>query len=82
MNFGLFFETALVAILSYVPFLNIVLGTRPIAFPHFCVPSFSFFVIIMAYDELRKIYVRNGMQRKEGSNHIKFTGWTARNTSF
>merc|ERR1712091_750399 len=40
-NFGLFFETALVAILCYVPFLNVALGTRQICFPHFAVPSFS-----------------------------------------
>jgi len=33
-NFGLFFETALVAVLCYVPPLNVALGTRAIAFPH------------------------------------------------
>merc|ERR1712194_271739 len=54
-NFGLFFETALVAILLYVPFLNVALGTRQIAFPHFAVPSFSFYIAIFFYDELRKI---------------------------
>merc|ERR1712127_453006 len=46
-NFGLFFETALVAILLYVPF-------------------FSFFVAIFFYDELRKIWLRNGMTREHG----------------
>jgi sodium/potassium-transporting ATPase subunit alpha len=60
-NFGLFSETALVAILCYVPFLNIALGTRMIAFPHFLVPSFSFFVVIFLYDEMRKIWLRQGM---------------------
>jgi len=81
-NFGLFFETTLVAILSYVPFLNIVLGTRPIAFPHFAVPSFSFFAIIMGYDELRKIFVRNGFSRNPVTRRIKYTGWVARNTYY
>jgi len=82
MIFGLFFETALVAILSYIPFLNLVLGTRAVALPHFGVPSFSFFVIIMSYDELRKIYVRNGMKRERGSNRVKLDGWVVRNTYY
>merc|ERR1719453_1654189 len=81
-NFGLFFETALVALLAYIPPLNNVLGTRMIAFPHFAVPSFSFFVIIMSYDELRKIYLRNGMIRSKHSKRIKFDGWVIRNTYY
>lgn len=72
-NFGLFFETALVAVLLYVPFLNVALGTRPIAFPHFAVPSFSFYVAIFFYDELRKIWLRGGMTKEGGT--LKLTGW-------
>jgi hypothetical protein len=82
MIFGLFFETTLVGILSYIPFLNLVLGTRAVALPHFGVPSFSFFVIILSYDELRKIYVRNGMTRERGSNRVKLNGWVVRNTYY
>jgi sodium/potassium-transporting ATPase subunit alpha len=73
-NFGLFFETALVAVLLYVPFLNIGLGTRQIAFPHFAVPSFSFYVAIFFYDELRKIWLRNGMVRS-ADGKLKLDGW-------
>jgi sodium/potassium-transporting ATPase subunit alpha len=65
-NFGLFFETALVAILLYVPFLNTALGTRQIPFPHFACPSFSYYVAIFFYDEMRKIWLRNGMVREGG----------------
>jgi len=72
-NFGLFFETALVAILLYVPFLNVALGTRQIAFAHFGLPSFSFYVAIFFYDELRKIWLRGGMERVDGK--LKLTGW-------
>jgi len=79
-NFGLFFETALVAILLYVPFLNVALGTRPIPFAHFAVPSFSFFVAIFFYDELRKIWLRNGMTREQGQ--LKLTGWIVQNTYY
>jgi len=82
MIFGLFFETALVAILSYVAFLNLVLGTRSVALPHFGVPSFSFFTVIVFYDELRKIYVRAGMKRERGSNRVKLQGWVVRNTYY
>jgi len=82
MIFGLFFETTLVAGLSYVPFFNLVLGTRAVAFPHFAVPSFSFFVVIMSYDELRKIFVRDGMKRERGSNRVKLDGWVVRNTYY
>jgi len=82
MIFGLFFETVLTAILSYIPFLNLVLGTRAVAFPHFGIPSFSFFVVILSYDEVRKIYVRDGMKRERGSNRVKLEGWVVRNTYY
>lgn len=72
-NFGLFFETALVAILCYVPPLNVGLGTRQIAFPHFLVPSFSFYSVIFFYDEMRKTMLRNGMVKENGK--LKFKGW-------
>lgn len=80
-NFALFFETALCAILCYVPFLNIMLGTRQIAFPHFAVPSFSFFCVIMAYDECRKIFLRTGI-KKSRNGRAKYDGWIVRNTYY
>jgi sodium/potassium-transporting ATPase subunit alpha len=79
-NFGLFFETALVAFLCYVPPLNVALGTRMIAFPHFAVPSFSFFVAIFFYDEVRKIWLRHGMVREDGRLRLK--GWIVQNTYY
>jgi len=79
-NFGLFFETALVAVLCYVPFLNVALGTRQICFPHFAVPSFSFYCAIFFYDEMRKIWLRNGMVREEGRLRLK--GWIVQNTYY
>jgi sodium/potassium-transporting ATPase subunit alpha len=79
-NFGLFFETALVAILLYIPALNIGLGTRQIPPAHFAVPSFSFFTAIFFYDELRKIWLRDGMVREAG--RLKLRGWITRNTYY
>ena len=79
-NFGLFFETSLVAILLYVPAFNIGLGTRQVPPAHFAVPSFSFFVAIFFYDELRKIWLRDGMVREGG--RLKLKGWITRNTYY
>jgi|TARA_B110000285_G_C15134005_1_gene625599 sodium/potassium-transporting ATPase subunit alpha len=79
-NFGLFSETFLVGVLLYVPFLNIALGTRQIPFVHFAVPSFSFFVSIFFYDELRKIWLRSGMVREAGK--LKLKGWIVQNTYY
>lgn len=79
-NFGLFFETALVACLLYVPFLNVALGTRQIPFAHFAVPSFSFYCAIFFYDELRKLWLRSGMVREQG--RLKLKGWIVQNTYY
>lgn len=81
-NFALCFETILVVILCYVPFLNTVLGTRMIAFPHFAVPSMGFFMIIMFYDETRKVFLRRGMETSSTTHRIKFKGWITRNTYY
>ena len=81
-NFALFFETALVAILCYVPFLNTVLGTRMIAFPHFGIPAMSFFMVIIFYDETRKVFLRQGMVFSRSTGRIKFDGWVVRNTYY
>lgn len=42
MNFGLFFETALGAIMCYTP-VNIALSSRPLYWRHFGFPAFPFF---------------------------------------
>jgi len=85
-NFGLFFETALVAILSYVEALNIGLGTRHVAPPHFAVPSFTFFCVIMFYDEFRKNMLRAGVETTKdvetGLDQKKYVGWIAQNTYY
>ena len=79
-NFGLVFETVLVGILLYVPFLNVALGTRQIAFPHFACPSFSFYVAIFFYDEVRKIWLRSGMVKE--NNKLRLKGWIVQNTYY
>jgi len=40
----------------------------------------SFYVCIFMYDELRKIWLRNGMQRIDGK--LRFKGWIVQNTYY
>ena len=78
-NVSLLFETALVILISYVPPIEVGLGTRAVAPSHFAIPSFSFFAILFFYDEIRKIYIRKGIDKSE-KGRIRYTGWIARNT--
>merc|ERR1712002_499428 len=57
LNFGLFFETALAAILQYTPGLNTGLRLRPMnATWWFC--GFPFSLLIWVYDETRRYFLR------------------------
>ena len=76
MNRALVLETVLVAFLCYFKWLNAALGTRMIALPHFAIPAFSFFAIIVLYDETRKWLVRKGI------DGVNFHGWVAQNTYY
>lgn len=80
--FGLFFETALAMIIVYVPGINTVLMTRPLASPHCIIPAMGYFVAMYFYDELRKIYVRAGIVRDAVTGKTIYTGWVARNTFY
>lgn len=57
LNFALLFETGVALLITYVPFLNIVWGTRPLNILYLFV-GIPFFIFIMAYDELRKFAIR------------------------
>lgn len=78
-NAALLFETCLIILISYVPPLEVGLGTRAVAPTHFAVPCMSFFAIIFFYDEIRKIYLRKGIDKSD-KGKIKYPGWIARNT--
>ena len=75
-------ETLIIVCLCYIPFLNSALGTRMIAFPHFALPAFSFFMIIIIYEETRKVFVRRGMIISQETGRIKCEGWFSRNTLY
>ena len=81
LHVGLAVETAFGIISSYIWWIGIGLGTRPIACPHFLVPAFSYFCLILFYDETRKVFLRNGVVRG-ADNRLKFQGWIVRNTFY
>jgi sodium/potassium-transporting ATPase subunit alpha len=57
LNFGLFSETFLAAVLCYVPVCNVLFGTRPISLLHW-LPGVPFSILIFCYDESRKFLIR------------------------
>ena len=62
-NAAIFQLFAFMGALLYIPFFNVGLFTRPIAFPHFMVPAGSFHVLQITFDEFRKVLIRRGMVR-------------------
>merc|ERR1711971_467867 len=57
MNFGLFFETVLAAILSYTPGMDKGLRMYPLKF-NWWLPAIPFSILIFCYDETRKLLLR------------------------
>ncbi|KAI0988439.1 hypothetical protein GJ496_000212, partial [Pomphorhynchus laevis] len=67
MNFGLFFETLIAVCLSYTPGLDKGLNMYPLRFTYW-LPAVPFALLILAYDELRKLIIRkrpNGWVERE-----------------
>jgi len=77
-------EFLLAVLLVYVEAIQFAINTRPISIPHFMIPGVSYAILILFYDETRKLYVRRGMVRTSGPEGtlIKFPGWIARNTYY
>ena len=57
LNFGLFFETALAAFLSYTPGMDKGLRMYPLKF-NWWLPAIPFSILIFIYDETRKYILR------------------------
>ncbi|XP_045626279.1 sodium/potassium-transporting ATPase subunit alpha [Procambarus clarkii] len=57
LNFGLFFETALAAFLSYTPGMDTGLRMYPLKF-YWWLPALPFSLLIVIYDECRKLILR------------------------
>jgi len=59
-------ETCVIIFLVYVPGLNIAIGTRQLAFCHFLLPTWSFSICLFLFDEMRKVWIRQGTKRENG----------------
>jgi hypothetical protein len=82
MIIGVIYGTALITAIIYVPFLNIAFNSRPVASSHFIVPACSFTFLIIMFDEIRKVFVREGIQRNRKTGAPEFNGWVTRNTLY
>lgn len=47
---------------------------------HFCIPAMTYFAVLFFYDEVRKVFVRRGVERINGRQVQK--GWIRRNTMY
>lgn len=84
-NISFLFEFCLGLFLVYVPFMQIAISTRPIAIPHFMIPAITYTIMILLYDEMRKLLVRKGINRTvdpEKGTLMRYDGWVARNTYY
>ena len=61
--FGIFVETAIGIITTYIWQIGIGIFTRYIAPAHFILPAMAYFCIIMFYDETRKVFLRRGIDK-------------------
>jgi len=66
-------------ILLYVPFFNKLFKTRPLEIWHFMIPAMPFAIWEFIFDEVRKMYVRQGDTRSgreiTGARASKFGRW-------
>ncbi len=65
--------------------MQIAIYTRPVAIPHFMIPGVTYSILILIFDEMRKLLVRSGISRKihpEKGAIMRYDGWVARNTYY
>lgn len=70
LNWGLVFEVVMACVVSYAPFMEIILKTYPLE-ATWWLPGIPFAIVIFVYDELRKLWIR----KHPG-------GWWDRETSY
>merc|ERR1711943_15541 len=83
MNFGLFFETMLAAVLAYTGPIGRALGPPPIRLTHWF-PAMPFSIFIFSYDETRKFLMRTTSEVtvSESGRSVRNPGWLEYNTYY
>merc|ERR1719491_1008164 len=74
LSFGLFFETAVGALLCYVTPFNVAFSTRPVYFVHWLAPM-PFAIFILSYDEIRKYLMRSMSENIKTKSSFPFIDW-------
>jgi len=59
MYFGIFMETCICLLLTYVPGVNKVFGGRPLGILYFGTPGIPFSILLLFWDESRRALIRN-----------------------
>ena len=79
-GYGLLFETSLAVVVTYVPFVHEVIGSRPLDLRHFGLNALPFCTLLIFYDELRK-YLMRKLSHIEPGKRPQYS-WLFRNTYY
>eukprot|EP01084_Bolivina_argentea_P015026 28105_1 len=64
MNYGIICEIFLIAFLVYIPWANVILGSRPLRWV-FWTPVVPYFIMVIIYHECRKAYIRKDKKQNK-----------------
>ena len=78
---GLISETVISLMIGFIPGVNVSLGGRPLHFLHWFFPAMPAFILIIIYDETRKLIIRN-VNNKHKKLGIDKIGWVELNTLY
>merc|ERR1712176_1102941 len=74
MNYAILCELCLMGFLIYIPWANIIVGSRPLKFI-FWTPSLPYAICVLIYHELRKCFVRRDKNKNKNSFITRNTVW-------
>ena len=80
-SWGFLSMISLTIIIGLVPTLSISLGGRPLHFLHWYFPAMPVFVMMVLYDEIRKLIIRN-VRKRNLELGIRKVGWVEENTLY
>lgn len=79
--YGLASETIITVMIGFIPGLNVSLGGRPLHFLHWYFPAFPLFMLIICYDECRKLIMRHQAKNRKKKG-IEKLDWVELNTLY
>jgi sodium/potassium-transporting ATPase subunit alpha len=79
--YGFLTETVVTIVIGFVPIIDVSLGGRPLHFLHWYFPAFPAFILIVCYDEIRKMIIRYQARRRREKGIDKLD-WVEMNTMY